>query len=53
MPELGILPRAGVQIKNQKERELSLKFRTRAGDMAIWEVDPAPHPFLDANGFAR
>jgi len=33
------LPGAGEQIKNQ-ERELSLKFRTGAGAMAmIWEVD--------------
>jgi len=36
-PGLGILPRAGAgaQIKNQKEPELSLKFRTRAGATAI------------------
>jgi len=36
-PELGILPGAGAQIKNQKqpEPELSLKFRTGAGAMAI------------------
>ena len=36
-PELGILPGAGTHIKNQKdlEPELSLKFRTRAGAMAI------------------
>jgi len=33
--ELGILPGAGAQIKNQKESELSLKFRTGAGAMAI------------------
>jgi len=30
--ELGILPRAGVQVKNQElESEFSLKFRTTAG----------------------
>jgi len=35
--ELGILPGAGVgaQIKNQKEPELSLKFRIEAGVMTI------------------
>jgi len=33
--------------------ELSLKFRTRAGALAIWEVAPAPDPFLDTNGFAK
>jgi len=33
-PELGILPGAGAQIKNQ-EPELSLKFRTEARAMAI------------------
>ena len=33
--ELGILPGAGAQIKNQKEPELSLKFRTEAGVLAI------------------
>jgi len=33
-PELGILPGAGAQIENQ-EPELSLKFRTGAGAMAI------------------
>jgi len=32
-PELGILPGAGAQIKNQ-EPELILKFRTGAGAMA-------------------
>jgi len=31
---VGILPRAGAQIKNQ-EPELNLKFRTGAGGMAI------------------
>jgi len=34
-PELGILPGAGSQIKNQKEPDLSLKFRTGAAAMAI------------------
>jgi len=36
-PELGILPGAGAgtQIKNDKEPEFSLKFRTRAGATAI------------------
>jgi len=54
MPELGILPRAGTgaQIKNQKP-EISIKFKTEAGAMAIWEVAPAPDPFLDNNGFAK
>jgi len=33
--ELGILPGARVQNKNQKEPELSLKFRTGSGAMAI------------------
>jgi len=33
-PELGILPGAGAQIKNQ-EPEPSLKFRTGAGAMAF------------------
>ena len=51
-PELGILPGAGAQIKND-EPELSLKFRTRARATAIWEVAPALGPFLDTNGFAR
>jgi len=51
--ELGILPGARVQNKNQKEPELSLKFRTGSGAMAIWEVAPAPGPFLDTNGFAK
>ena len=52
-PELGILPGVGAQIKNQKEPqpELSSKFRTGAGSMAIWEV--APGPFRDTNGFAK
>jgi len=45
---MGILPRAGAQIKNQ-EPELSLKFSTAAGTMAIW----ASGPFLDTNGFAK
>jgi len=35
VPVLRILPGAGVQHKNQKEPELSLKFRTGAGAMAI------------------
>ena len=54
-PKLGILPGDGVQIKNQKEPdpEISWKFRTWAGVMAIWEVAPAPGPFLDTNGFAK
>jgi len=34
-PELGILPGAGAQIKNDEEPELSLKFRTRARATAI------------------
>jgi len=34
-PELVILPGAGVQSKNQKEPDLSSKFRTGAGVMAI------------------
>jgi len=34
-PELGILPGAGAQSKNQKEPEFSLKVRTGAGVMAI------------------
>ena len=52
-PELGTLPGAGVQIKNQKEPdpEFSWKFRTRAGVIAIWEVPSGP--FLDTNGFAK
>ena len=52
-PELDILPGAGAQIKNQKEPKPSLKFRTGAGAMAIWELSPAPDPFLDINGFAK
>jgi len=48
--ELGILPGAGAQMKNQKEPELSLKFRTGAGAMAICEV--APGSFLNTNDFA-
>ena len=44
-PELGILPGAGAQIKNQ-EPELSLKFGTGAGTMAISEVAMALGPFL-------
>ena len=51
---LGILPGAGAQIKNQEpEPELSLKLRAGTGDMAIWEVAPAPGPFQDTNGFAK
>jgi len=50
--ELGILPGAGAQIKNQ-EPELSLRFRTRTGPMAISEVIPARGPFLDTKGFAE
>jgi len=34
-PELGIFPGTGAQIKNQKEQELSLKFRTGARSIAI------------------
>jgi len=34
-PELSILPRAGAQIKSQKEPDLNLKFRTGAGAVAI------------------
>ena len=55
-PELGILPGAGAQIKNQEpDPEFSLKFRTGAGAMAIWEVAPAlgPFLFLDTNGFLK
>jgi len=33
--ELGILPGAGAQIKNQKDPELNLKFRTRAEALAV------------------
>jgi len=36
--EISILPGAEAQIRNQKESELSLKFRT--GTMAIREVAP-------------
>jgi len=50
-PELDILPGAGAQMK--KEPELSLKFRSGAGAMAIWEVASAPDPFQDTNGFAK
>jgi len=52
-PELGIFPGAGTQIKNEKdsEPEPSLKFRTGAGAVIIWDV--APGPFLDTNGFAK
>ena len=39
-------------MKNQKEPELSLKFKTGAETMSIWDVAPAPGPFLDTNGFA-
>jgi len=52
-PELGIFPGTGAQIKNQKEQELSLKFRTGARSIAIWAVAPVPDPFLDTNGFAK
>jgi len=41
---------AGAQNKNQKQPELSLKFRTVAGATAISEVAPARDPFLDTNG---
>jgi len=51
--DLGILHGAGVQNKNQKEPELSLKFRTGVGAVAIWEVALALGPFLDTNGFAK
>jgi len=44
---------AGAQIKDQMELELSLKFATRAGAMAIWVVTSAPGPILDTNGFAK
>jgi len=49
---LGILPRARAQIKNQ-EPEFSLKLRTRAKAMNIWEVGPAQDPFVDTKGFAK
>ena len=53
-PELGILPGAGAQIKNQElEPGLSLKFRTGARAVAIWEVAPSPSPFLDTSGFGK
>jgi len=51
-PELGILPGAGVQNKNQ-EPDLSLKFWTGSGAVAVWKVAPAPGSFLDTNGFAK
>ena len=35
------------------ELELSLKYKTGAGAMAIWEEAQAPGPFLDTNGFAK
>jgi len=47
---VGILPGAGVQNNNQ-EPELSSKFRTGAGAVAISEV--AWGPFRDANGFCQ
>ena len=51
-PKLGIVPGVGAQIKNQEpEPELSLKFRTGARAMAIWEV--APDPFLGTNGSTK
>ena len=52
VPEVGIFPRARVQKENQKP-DLSLKFRTGAGAVAIWEVAPAQGPFLDTNSFAK
>ena len=46
-PELGILPGAGAQIKNQEpDPEFSWKFTTGVGVMAIWEVALALGPFL-------
>jgi len=44
--ELGILPGtgAGAQIKDQKEPELNLKFRTGARAMATGEVLQLPVP---------
>ena len=52
--EESILPGNGAQIKNQgTELELSLKCETGAGAIAIWEVAPAPTPFLDINGFVK
>ena len=51
-PELDIFPGPWAQIKIQKQ-ELSLKFRTVAGGMAISEVAPAAVRFLDTNGFAK
>jgi len=42
-PELGILPGAGAQMKNQEQDpEFSWKFRTGAGDMAIWDSGSFP-----------
>ena len=54
MPKLGSLPGAGpgAQITNQ-DPELSLKFRTGSGAMAIREVALTLGPFLDANGSAK
>jgi len=46
------LPRAEAQTKNQ-EPDLSLKFKTRAGAMAIGEVALTPASFLNTNGFAK
>jgi len=49
-PELGIVPGAEAQLKNQ-EPKLSLKFRTGSGAMVIWNV--APGPFLHTNSFVK
>jgi len=50
VPELGISPGAGAQIKNQEpDPEFSWKFWTGAGVMDIWELTPGPFQFLDTN----
>jgi len=52
MPELGILPETGAQIKNQ-EPEFNLKFNIGAGAVVIWEVAQAAGPFIDGYDFAK
>jgi len=46
------LPGARAHVKNQ-EPELSSKFRSTAGAMAITEVALALGPFLNTDGFAK